>query len=363
MKRIMLLGCLLWGICSGSYAQTGFKITGRLGGNLSGKLILLGSGSGGAVNLGETEMTNGSFEFAGKVDEMMAAYIMTEEQQPVATLMLENLPYLLVAGENGIDIQGGGESQQVLNKFEDLNRQIMQVKMVTDQQMKAARARQNQLQLETLEQQFNRAMQEISTRQQELFQTYKDSPASAFFIASGMEQMDYASLQGIFNTLGESARTCFFGEVIAQRLAAMKRVEIGSVAPDFKGATLNDDTLSLYGIKAKLKLVDFWASWCGPCRQEMPNVYRIYKKYKAQGLEIIGVSLDTQKQDWAKTLTTDKMTWPNISDLKGWKSDIAALYFVRGIPCTLLLDADNRIVAKNLRGRELEKKIAELLKD
>ena len=104
MRRIVFILCLLWGACVAAYAQDGFKITGKLGGNLGGKLVLVGNGAEGAVSLGETVMIDGDFEFTGKVDGMILAYILTEERQPVATLMLENLEYLLVAGENGIEV-------------------------------------------------------------------------------------------------------------------------------------------------------------------------------------------------------------------------------------------------------------------
>ena len=135
-------------------------------------------------------------------------------------------------------------------------------------------------------------------------------------------------------------------------------MEPGSVAPDFQGTTLEGTTVSLHGIKAKLKLIDFWASWCGPCRQEMPNVSKIYKKYHEAGLEIIGVSLDRKADEWAKALKEEKMAWPNIMDEQ---QQIGARYFVRGIPHTILLDENNRILVKDLRGKALEKKIAELL--
>lgn len=114
-------------------------------------------------------------------------------------------------------------------------------------------------------------------------------------------------------------------QLIAIQLAALKQVEPGSVAPDFKGVTLNGDTLSLHGIKARVKLLDFWASWCEPCRRETPNVRKIYQKYHDKGLEIIGVSLDDKKQEWAKAMKNDKVTWPNVSDLKGKNSEIAAV--------------------------------------
>lgn len=233
--------------------------------------------------------------------------------------------------------------------------------MRIEQEVRAAYAEQNQMKLQTLQQQFEKTMTEVGKKQEELFTTYKDSPVTAFMIASAMQQMDYSSLKARYEMLGETAKTCFYGQVIAMQLVAFKQVEPGAVAPDFKAATLNGDTLSLHGIKAKVKLVDFWASWCGPCRRENPNVRKIYQKYHDKGLEIIGVSLDNKKEEWAKAIKDDKITWPNISELKGNNSEIAARYFVRGIPHTILLDENNRIIAKDLRGKALEKKIAELL--
>ena len=124
------------------------------------------------------------------------------------------------------------------------------------------------------------------------------------------------------------------------------------------GLTAEGDTVSLYAVKAKLKLVDFWASWCNPCRAEMPNVKKVYKKYHEKGLEIIGVSIDPKPQDWLKALQDENLPWPNIIDPEG---KIAAYFLVQAIPHTILLDENNKILAKNLRGKELEKKIAALL--
>ena len=180
--------------------------------------------------------------------------------------------------------------------------------------MKAAYAQQNQMQLQALQQQFSKVMQEAGEKQAELLKTYKDSPVSAFIVASGMGQMDYVSLQTVYDELGEPARNSLFGQMIVQCLAAMKDVEIGAIAPNFKGSMVNNDTLSLYGVKAKLKLVDFWASWCAPCRQEMPNVCKVYKKYHDKGLEIIGVSLDSKILDWQQAMVVEKMKWLNIVD-------------------------------------------------
>ena len=341
-----------------SVAQEGFKITGQLGGTLSGDLVLVVNDTAGLVKLDETLMVDGSFEFVGRVDKMMVAYVLTAEQQPVVTLMLENLEYAIVAGESGIEVQGGGESQKILNQYNAINQTVAREKMKMEQEGRAAYAQQNQMKLQALQQQFNKVLEETGKQQAALFQTYKDSPVTAFVIASGMGQMDYPSLKALDDGLGETAKNSVYGRVITQQIARFKQVEPGSVAPDFQGTTLEGTTVSLHGIKAKLKLIDFWASWCGPCRQEMPNVSKIYKKYHEAGLEIIGVSLDRKADEWAKALKEEKMAWPNIMDEQ---QQIGARYFVRGIPHTILLDENNRILVKDLRGKALEKKIAELL--
>ena len=125
MKQIVIAFLIILGLSPAILAQEGFKITGRLGGSLGGNLVLVGSSSEGAVKLGETTMIDGNFEFSGSVEGVMPAYILTEEQQPIATVMLENLEYTLVAGESGIEVLGGGESQKIWNEFEVINRHVL----------------------------------------------------------------------------------------------------------------------------------------------------------------------------------------------------------------------------------------------
>src|SRR5690606_16378148 len=113
--------------------------------------------------------------------------------------------------------------------------------------------------------------------------------------------------------------------------------------------------------RGKVVLVDFWASWCGPCRREMPNVVRAYEKYKSRGFEIFGVSLDQDHSKWVEAIRSDGMTWPQVSDLRGWQSAAAQLYNVQSIPYTVLVDAAGKIITTNLRGADLEKKLEEVL--
>lgn len=134
----------------------------------------------------------------------------------------------------------------------------------------------------------------------------------------------------------------------------------GGIAPDFAQATPEGETLYLSELRGKVVLVDFWASWCGPCRQENPNVVRLYEQYAPRGFEILGVSLDRDKAKWLQAIEADGLTWKHVSDLKGWQNAVAQQYSVNSIPHTILLDAEGRIIARNLRSKALEEKLREL---
>ncbi len=148
---------------------------------------------------------------------------------------------------------------------------------------------------------------------------------------------------------------------LAERVVVMKKVDIGQPAVDF---ALNDSTgnpIAISTFKGKYLLIDFWASWCGPCRRENPNVVKLYNDFKDKGFEIIGVSFDDNRDKWLNAIADDKLTWPHVSDLQGWGCAAGKLYAVNSIPATVLLNRDGVIVAKNLRGDALRKKLEELL--
>lgn len=147
---------------------------------------------------------------------------------------------------------------------------------------------------------------------------------------------------------------------LENRINSIKPLSIGAVAPDIELLSPEGELIKLSSLRGKVVLIDFWASWCGPCRKENPNVVKVYKKYNHKGFEIFGVSLDNNKELWKSAIAKDELTWVHVSDLKGWQSSAAALYKVTGIPKTILLDKKGRILAMDLRGPHLEAKLAEI---
>lgn len=156
-----------------------------------------------------------------------------------------------------------------------------------------------------------------------------------------------------------------FHGMVQQTEMAVNRTEaikVGAEAPELILPMANGKDLALSNLRGKVVLIDFWASWCGPCRKELPNVKRCYEKYKSKGFEIYGVSLDKERDAWIEAISNEGLTWPQVSDLKFWESEAVRIYAVQSIPFTVLIDKEGKILATDLRGADLDKKLAEVLK-
>ena len=189
----------------------------------------------------------------------------------------------------------------------------------------------------------------------------KNTVVSPYLITRNSWQFDLPELENILSVFDTAMSSSTYYQAIEKRIEVLRSVAIGQFAPDF---TLNDSTgnpISLSSLKGKILLVDFWAAWCGPCRAENPNVVKAWQKYKDKGFDVLGVSFDTNREKWLKAVKDDKLTWTQVSDLKGWGNEAGKLYGINLIPANVLLDKDQKIIASGLRGEELFKKLEELL--
>lgn len=189
----------------------------------------------------------------------------------------------------------------------------------------------------------------------------KGSPASYYAVTFLFQEPSMSLMQQAYEKMMETMPTSKYTIDLKKVIDSVAPLEIGGQAPDIVLNNLEGKEVKLSSLRGKVVLIDFWASWCGPCRKENPNVVRVYNQYKDKGFEILGVSLDNNADKWKAAIAMDGLTWKHVSDLKGWQSAAAQLYQVSSIPFTVLLDKNGRIIAKGLRGQQLEQKLSEIL--
>ncbi len=173
---------------------------------------------------------------------------------------------------------------------------------------------------------------------------------------------DYNELNTLFKGLDKKVRKSTEGKIFERYLDALKNTMVGKKAPSITQFDLNGDPYSLSDLKGMYVLIDFWASWCPPCREENPKLVKTYAEFKDKNFEILGVSFDKEFTAWEKAIKDDNLTWKHVSDLQGWNNSAGQSYGVKAIPQNLLVDPEGKVIARNLHGEELNAKLRELLK-
>lgn len=369
MKKILSLAALALMLCVAACQQGGYKITGTANGGEDGDTVILARfiGRHGVDTLQTTVIKGGKFTFTGTQDTATMCYVIwssnTDPDLSIAAqIALENaaITVRIDTAENTVsEISGtpANESLTALNKetqqLNQLGQDIFAVLSDTAATLEAKEAAEKQLD-ELQEQMLSLYKDFVANNIQNVAgQTYLTEFASAFddeFVNEQLAALPETAVTPEIQKMKE------LYEEKAATAAGQPFKDIVAATPDG-----GENSVANVAKDAKVLLIDFWASWCGPCRAEMPNVKAAYEKYHAQGFEIIGVSLDQDADSWKKAIADLGMTWPQISDLQGWDCEGAKTYSVRAIPATVLIK-DGKIVARDLRGEKLAEKVEELLK-
>ena len=375
MKNLIFSAAGLIAISLTASAQTTkpFTVTGKVNKAAPGSFVYLEANAQPTRKIDSTKVgPDNTFTLNGKVADGGEVLVLNVGGGQKLALLIEGGETLnVVADGYRMDAKTGqmGKATVTGSKnmayYEKLNtlRTDMEAKVAAwNKQVAAATEKKDNKKIAQIEQEYTTAEAEVVNKVKEMLPEMGTSLVSLFALNFINIDSDFATYESLAQRFEKENPNSPHAKSLIGRVARIKGVSVGAPAPEI---TLSDTTgkpVALSSLRGKYVLVDFWASWCGPCRAENPNVVRMYNKFKDKGFAIYSVSLDQAKANWTKAIRNDNLTWTHVSDLKFWQSAAAQQYGVQAIPATFLLDKDGKIIAKNLRGDALEQKLEEVLK-
>lgn len=341
-----------------------FTIKGTIAGVETGKVYLQKIVDGRPQSIDTANVENGKFSFTGKMETPDLRVLRLNDQDYIAQFFLENSQVKIDAKKdsmNATKITGSASQdlfQTYVKEVESMNKQMA----VLQDRYQKAMASNNAEEVKKVQIDYQAMMDNMKVYTKNFVKEHRTSVVAAYItLAQLSNQIESAELDSIVAGFPQEISKSEYVVKLKEMAEAMRKTAIGVVAPDF---TMNDPQgkpIQLSSLRGKVVMIDFWASWCGPCRQENPNVVKVYQQYHDKGFEILGVSLDSDKAEWQQAINHDQLNWLHVSDLQKWDNSAARLYAVNSIPQTYLLDKEGKIIAKGLRSQELAAKLAELL--
>ena len=370
LVAVALLG--LTNACQNASAAEGYQITGQLRNLPAGTTLHLSELTSSQFVERGTAKTDaqGNFTLKGTLPVNAAVYQLKVDEPNQVLLVLDNKTHLTLSGDakslsTSYSVKGSKDSEVIQQLTRTMNASRDQMQRLAQRYNAAGQAGHTDS-LAAIEQQYNVLQRGTANRAKAVIRRNATSVAAGFATLSFVNpDDDFAFADSIATVQRKAQPASPFTQALTERLEPLRATAIGTAAPEINLATPDGKMLSLKSLRGKYVLVDFWASWCGPCRQENPNVVKAYNQFKdkGQGFTVYSVSLDDNKDRWTKAIAADGLAWPNhVSDLKKWDNAGAAAYGVQAIPQSFLLDPSGNIIGKNLRGPALEAKLAEVLK-
>jgi peroxiredoxin len=347
-----------------------YTITGKIEGATAGETIICRQQTTEGKPDTATIAQDGSFSFKGTIDEPIAASIyfpatVAQGQQQAINIFVEPGNIYVVAKQN--DLLGatikGGENNKELQDVMAITKPYGIKMMALSDTIRRLYGAKNIAAVQSLQHSAIALEKEQNNVIEKLIRDNPKTYASAY-LAYQLNSYDtnLDTAQVAFNNLDAGIQASYYGKKLKSVIDAIKATAIGTNAPDFTAMSIDGKDVSLSSFKGKYLLLDFWASWCGPCRQENPNVVKAYTQFKDKNFTILSFSLDDNKDAWQQAVANDKLTWTQVSDLKGWSSSVGNQYGIQSIPSNFLLDPTGKIIGKDLRGDELIKALSSTLK-